>query len=326
MAKKNKANKKVKASKVKAEDQTPVEEKAKPTAKEAKAAKAAEIKAAFEAEYSKPSKSKAAIAKAIVSKELQGAKSSIEIGGLLAAAKFYFPKSTGGVDAKAWLAWSEEEFDYKKAQANNLVKIHAVFAENEALNNLKPTILIALTRNADMCEAATEAVAKGEEVDNKWVTAWRAENLALPAKAESADSGEESEGGESESSSAKQREKDDKFIQSLEDRIEELEAKLEASEKALKKANKGGSDNNDAAIAEAVEAALAEAMTKEHKAVANRMAKQAPHIQLGVKEGAAARAVNQAVVALDKIYGTKSDTPSAEIMELVKEAQAALKK
>ncbi len=325
MAKNKSSKKAAKANKAKVEE-TPVEETEtiKPTAKEAKAAKLNAITEAFNEKFSKPSKSKAAISKAIVSKELAGIKSSTEIGGLLADAKFYFPNGKGDVDGKAWLVWAEEEFGYKKAQAHNLVKIHDVFADDETLNGLKPTILITLTRDADMLEAAKEALAGGADIDNKWLKAYR-ELHSPQLEDKSGSDGEGGEGGDGESSSAKQREKDDKFINSLEDRITELEEKLAASEKALKKASKGGSDNNDAAIAEAVEKAVAEAMATGHKAVASRMSKQAPHVQLGIKEGAAARQINQAVVALDKIYGSKSDTPSADIMALVKEAQEAMK-
>lgn len=321
-----KANKAAKANKAKAEAPTTEEEKVvKPTAKEAKAAKELAIKSDFESKFSKPSKSKAAIGKAIVSKELAGIKSSTEIGGLLLDAKFYFPNGKGDFDCKAWLVWAEAEFDYKKSQAHNLVKIHTVFADDETLNGLKPTILIALTRDVDMLEAAKEALIGGADIDNKWLTAYK--ELHAPALEDKSSDSDDSEGGEGgESSSAKQREKDDKFITSLEDKIEELTAKVKELEKAAKAAKKGGSDNNQAAIDEAVEKGIAEAMAVEHKAVAARMSKQAPHVQLGLKEDAASRQINQAVIALDKIYGTKSDTPSEAIMNLVKEAQAAMKK
>ena len=108
---KNKASKKA-AKANKAKDQVEAteekkEEVAKPTAKEVKAAKALAITEAFNAKFSKPSKSKAAIGKAIVSKELAGIKSSTEIGGLLADAKFYFPNGKGDVDGKALFARRE---------------------------------------------------------------------------------------------------------------------------------------------------------------------------------------------------------------------------
>tara|TARA_R110000851_G_scaffold317339_1_gene480776 strand:+ start:9373 stop:10389 length:1017 start_codon:yes stop_codon:yes gene_type:complete len=305
----------------------PAKEAAKPSAKEVKAAKAIATKEAFESKFSKPAKSKAAIVKAIETKEVQGVKSSIEIGGLLQDAKFYFPNGKGDIDGKAWLEWAEESFDYKKAQAHNLVKIHDVFADNEVMIDLKPTVLIALTRDVDMLEAATEAVTKGVDVDTAWVKAWRIANLPAPVSKEASEGGEgedETEGGES--SSAKQREKDDKFIQSLEDRIEELEATNKQLAADLKKATKGGKEANSAAIEQAVEEAVAKALSTEHSAVLARMSKLAPNLVLGVKDDASARQINQAVTSLDKIYGTKSDTPNSAIMEVIKAAQGAMKK
>ena len=291
-----------------------------PTAKEKKASKAVAVKEEFEGKYSKPSKSMAAITKAIESKEMQGVKSAIEIGGLLQDAKFYFPNGKGDVDGKAWLGWAEEAFDYRKAQAHNLVKINEVFADNEVMIDLKPSVLIALTRNVEMLEAATEAVTKGDDVDTKWGSEWRTANLPAPkVKGEGSD-GDGSD-GDGESSSAKQREKDDKFIQSLEDKIESLEAKL----KELEKSGKGGKKVSEAALAEAVEKEVARVVTLSHAAVLKHISKLSPNLILGLKESSTARQINQAVTALDKIYGSKSETPSAEIMEVIKAAQGAMK-
>lgn len=191
----------------------------------------------------KPSKSLSAIAKAIASKFTAEAKTSIEIGGLLKDAQFYFiPKGGKNVKMKDWLEWSLANFGIKKAQAYNLMAINRVFADMPSFGDVQTQVLVQLTRDEAMMRDAVEALEDGDTVDAKWLKSYRADKLeaqALLAGASEEDE-EEGEGGEEgQSASAKQREKDELLVKQLEDRIEELEGELATSgTKSLSAASK----------------------------------------------------------------------------------------
>lgn len=288
--------------------------------------KAAELKAKFELVAPKPKKSKAAIEKDINSKVTNAAKTDMEIGGLLNAAKYYFQKEgKAQVDSASWATWAFESFGIKKSQAYSLVAVHAVFGDNELLSTLPISVLVMLKSEDKMMAAAEEAKEQGEEINATWVTAWKKENLVIEDKTGDDSEGGEGEGGEGgESASAAQRAKDELLFKQMEDKIEELEAKLKDSAAEIKELKK--SSKAKGATPEEVSAAVTAALAAQSAKVLKQMNKAAtPYLVLNIKEGAANRAVTSAVTFLTSLYGEKSECFNKEIMAKVKEAQAAIK-
>lgn len=270
-----------KLSKKAAKAQAKAAKAAKEYSKNSKEEQEADTPKETEVALQKPSKSLSAIAKAIVSKFTAEAKTSIEIGGLLKDAQFYFiPKGGKNVKMKDWLVWSEDNFGIKKAQAYNLMSINRVFADMPSFGDVQTQVLVQLTRDEAMMRDAMEALEDGEEVDAKWLKSYRKEKLeaqALLSGASKEDDEEQEEGEEGAmSASAKQREKDEQFVKQLEDRIEELEAKLENA----------GSNYG----------------TQYGKPIVAFMSKLQPYQILAIAEGSNKRKANEAKRKLVKAY------------------------
>lgn len=126
----------------------------------------------------KKARSLNAITKAIAKKVQNRAKTTMEIGALIAEAKPHFiepPKKEGGKEklkTNEWLAWTKDNFGIAKAQHYAYIKIAEVFATEEMQENfggLGMKNLYLLCRNEDVVDKAHEAIGAGQAITDEWV-------------------------------------------------------------------------------------------------------------------------------------------------------------
>lgn len=246
------------------------------------------------------------ITKAIVKQIEIGSKTTLKMGELLFIAREqHFTKAVKGgagkVDGKKFLAWAEENFSIKKAYAYNLIKVYNVFRNMPDFHDVPYMVLINLTTDEDMLNAACQALDEGVTVDTVWLKDFLAERKAAEKQArkdagedepddEGDDDGEEEEGSSSKADKkAKQDEMDDKLIAGLEAQIAELQERL--------------------------------SQQPDMEKLAKRMKGQEAYQVLGVAPDADKRAINKAHRDLKVIFGV---VPA--VMELVDAAKEAMDK
>jgi hypothetical protein len=167
------------------EEQAPVT-KVKKDKKAKKADKASQgANALAVPETEKPKLSQAAIAKRIISKLENEAKTSIEIGQLLEEAKFYFLKGKR-VDGVAHIQWALENFGFNKTQTHRYIAIGRVFGSMEGFDNVPMSVLAKMTseNSKPLLNAAQQAIKDNADdanftIDSVWLRKYEEEQATI---------------------------------------------------------------------------------------------------------------------------------------------------
>lgn len=232
----------------------------------------------------------------INNKITSSAKTAIDIGSLLQEGKGWFGKTAD------WLAWTEDNFGFKKAHHYNYVKVALVFGSEEmkaVFGEFKIDVLSSLTRDDKMLDEAISVIKKGGEVNGAWVSEYRATKREEEKQAR-LEAGELSKEDKKEIADQKRAEKEASQQKAEELYVKELEQKLEVAE---------------AEVATVKLTAMGEYFAK----LAIHLGKLKPHQVLNIEADANKRAINKAKRALEVMYAPKNGGDEA-VMAVINKA------